>query len=390
MLPKNHREKIRLRKQNIGDYLRKQNLGRILDKTVNFPKGVLIKDIDQAVMEWVEKDLYLTFENKVIPTFKLFSNQRISEFAQTWDKTDSLGNIAINFKAVSRDSNTVKHGEIFNVPGDPDYTIGYKPVLQENGEEAYDLYTMKQPTSIEATYTITIATNKYELLNKMHELMQLQFTGFQKYIFPNGHAMPLILDEVSDESENEIDDRKYYAQSYKLTLKGYIVDPSGFKITHLPSHFNIITNLKNKNRKKEKEVKVKIEDWSILDECYEEEKSPYENQQVNVIIDFPSCHKIVDFKIDMDLIIQEIELTNIHDFVLYLNEEEQDLETTDYDIKIYNGDDVHIEIERDDPFKDSQIIIKCINPNVIFDSLNDPELSLDEKDFDIDIKTMLN
>lgn len=384
MLPKNHREKIRLRSQNMGDYLRKQNLGRILDKSATFPKGVLLKDIDQAVMEWVEKDLYLTFEDKVVPTIRFFTNQRINEFAQTWDKTDSLGNIAINFKGVSRDSNTVKHGEIFNVPGSPDYIMGYKPVLQENGEEAYDLYTMKQPTSIEATYTVTIATNKYELLNKMHELMQKEFNALEKYIFPNGHAMPLKLEDVSDESENEIEDRKYYAQSYRITLKGYLVDPSGFKITHLPSRFRIETTVAAK-KKKEKTVKVRIEDWNIAEECAEEEKSPYENQNVNIILEFPSCHKIVDFKIDMDLIVQEVELTNIHDFVLYLNEELEDFGDTENDIQIYNGDDVHIEIERDDPFNDSKMIIKCINPNVIFDTREDPESALDEKDFDIDI-----
>lgn len=384
--PKKNISNMRLRPQGVGNIRRKQNLGRILDKSANFPKGVTIKDIDQAFTEWVEKDLYLTFEGKELPTLKLFSNQRISEYAQTWSHSDStVGNILMNFKGITRENNPKKgenQGSVFNVPGNRDYVMGYKAVLQENGEEAYDVYTMKQPVSVDLIYTVSLITNKYQLINEMNQLMQNKFSALQCYLFPNGHAMPMKLEDTSDESEYGVDDRKYYAQTYKITLLAYLIDPEGFKITHLPSRFRIMTAVQS--NKSKKPVKVKIEEWNPADECPPENETPFENQNVNIIVEFPSCHKTVDFTIDMNLTIDEIELNNINDFVFYINKELQDFESDK--TFLLNEDQVHIEIERDDPFKDSSIIIKCKNNDVIFDTRQDPESALDEKDYDIDIE----
>ena len=383
--PKKHIENLRLRQQPFGNYERKKNLGRILDKSATFPKGVSLKDIDQTFTEWVEKDLYVAFEGKVLPTLKLFSNQRISEYAQNWSYTDSLGNILMNFKGITRENNPKKgenQGSVFNVPGDRDYVMGYKPVLQENGEEAYDLYTMKQPVSVDLNYTITLVTNKYELINEMSSLIQTKFSALQVYIFPNGHAMPMKLDDVSDESEYGVDDRKYYSQSYKIKLMGYLVDPEGFKITHLPSRMRIST--KTPKVKDYRPVKVKVEEYDRAEECGEIENSPYEKQNVNIIIEFPSCHKVSDFTIDLNLIIEEIELNNISDFVFYVNEELQNFENDE--THLFKEDVIHIEIERENLFNDSSMIIKCKNEDVIFDSRNNPESSLDETDFDMEIK----
>ena len=383
--PKKNISNMHLRPQGVGNIRRRQNLGRILDKSASFPKGVLLKDIDQAFTEWVEKDLYLAFEGKVLPTLKLFSNQRISEYAQNWSHSDSLGNILLNFKGITRENNPKKgenQGSAFNIPGNRDYVMGYKAVLQENGEEAFDVYTMKQPTSIDLMYTITLVTNKYELINEMNQMMQTKFNALQVYLFPNGHAMPMKLDDVSDESEYGVDDRKYYSQSYKIKLKAYLIDPKGFKVTHLPSRIKISTGVQENKRRNP--VKVRVEEWNPADECMPNEKSPYENQKVNIIVDFPSCHKIVDFDIDLNLTIDEIELNNISDFVLYINEELQDFEIDE--THLLKEDKIHIEIERDDPFKTSSMIIKCKNDDLIFDTREDPESSLDDKNFDLDIE----
>lgn len=383
--PKKNINNMRLRPQGIGNIRRKQNLGRILDKSASFPKGVLLKDIDQAFTEWVEKDLYLAFEGKVLPTLKLFSNQRISEYTQNWSHSDSLGNVLMNFKGITRENNPKKgenQGSVFNIPGNRDYVMGYKAVLQENGEEAYDVYTMKQPTSIDLMYSVSLITNKYQLINEMNQMMQTKFSALQVYLFPNGHAMPMTLDDVSDESEYNVDDRKYYSQSYKIKLKAYLVDPKGFKITHMPSRLRMITGVQESKRKNP--VKVKVEEWDPADECAPSIQSPYENQKVNIIIDFPSCHKTVDFDIDLNLTIDEIELNNISDFVLYVNEELQDFESDK--THLLKEDKIHIEIERDDPFKDSSMIIKCKNDDIIFDTRIDPESVLDDENFDLDIE----
>ena len=384
-LPKSHIENMHLRKIAIGNERRRESIKGIIDKSVNFSKGVMLEDIDQAFTEWVENDLYITFDGEVLPTFKLFSNQRISEYAQNWSHVDSIGNILLNFKTISRENNPKKgsnQGGAWNIPGERDYLVGYIPVLQENGQEAYDMYTMKQPYTLDLLYTVTLITNKYELLNKMNQLVHRKFSALQAYLFPNGHSMPMKLNEVSDESEYNIDDRKYYSQSYKIELLAYIVDPSGFKVTHIPSRLKIrtvgIVNKKSKNG-----VSVKVEDWNKMDDCVVEPESPFFNQSVNIVIDFPQCKKEVDFSIDSDLNVDTIELKNVYDFTLCLNDEPQDFENNE--IKIYSGDKVSVKITRDNLYEDSKMIIKCFDPNVVYDLRNNPESQLDQKDFDLDI-----
>lgn len=384
-LPKKHIENMRLRTQLIGNPRRRQIQNHILEKTINFPKGVVLEDIDQAFTEWVKKKLYIAFENEEVPTVKLFSNQRISEYAQTWSHVDSLGNVLMNIKFISRENNPKKgnnQGNIFNIPGDRDYLMGYKPILQENGQEAYDMYTMKQPYTVDLIYTINLITNKYKLINEMNQLIHKEFSALESYLFPNGHAMPMKLEDVSDESEYGKDDRRYYSQAYKINLQGYIIDPNGFKITHVPSRMKIQTKSLKKFNDKEN-VKVKIEEWDINDDCPQNNESPFENQKVSIVIDFPSCQKEVDFNIDMNLTIDEIELDNIHDFVLYINEEIQDFENDE--TNIYEGDSIHVEITREDPFKDSKMILQCLNKDKIFDKRKNPEVSMDETDFDLEI-----
>ena len=386
-LPKKHIENMRLRNIAIGNDRRRESIKTIIDKSVNFSKGVMLKDIDQAFTEWVERELYIAFDGEALPTFKLFSNQRISEYAQNWSHTDSMGNILLNFKTISRENNPKKgnnQGGAFNIPGERDYIVGYVPVLQENGQEAYDMYTMKQPYTLDLNYTVTIITNKYELINNMNQLVNNKFSALQAYLFPNGHAMPMKLSDVSDESEYNIDDRKYYSQSYKIELLAYIIDPSGFKVTHVPSRLKIRTSSMDKKHKHKDDVKIKIEDWNKVDECAKEPQSPYANQLVNIVIEFPLCKKETDFTIDTDIVIDTIEMKNIYDFVLCINGEVQNFESN-YEIKIFNGDDIHIEISREDLYSDSIMEIKCYNPNVVYDERINPESSLDDNKKDIEI-----
>ena len=51
------------------------------------------------------------------------------------------------------------------------------PTLQENGIEAYEKHTMKQPISVNLNYTINLVCNKYELLNRFNELVHYEFSG---------------------------------------------------------------------------------------------------------------------------------------------------------------------------------------------------------------------
>ncbi len=55
----------------------------------------------------------------------------------------------------------MSQGPYMNIPGHRDYAVFYEPVLQENGTEAYDMYTMKQPFAVSVTM-VGIVCNKNE------------------------------------------------------------------------------------------------------------------------------------------------------------------------------------------------------------------------------------
>lgn len=377
--PKPYINKMKLRHNSIG-LERRLNMSKIiLDNSTPFPKSVELKDIDQAFVEWVEKKLYMSLDGKVLPTFKLFSNQRINEYAQTWQHLDEVGNLLMNFKTVTRENNPKKgesQGNMFNIPGNRDYPMFLVPVLQENGTEAYDMYSMKQPFALDLLYTVTVITNKYDLINEANQLVHNEFKALQSYLSPNGHAMPMTLEDVSDESEYALDDRKYYSQSYKIKIKAYIIRKEDFTVTHLPSRLNMrVLNANDKNIHIDKPTIEVVEDY--IDPCCEQKQtSPYYNKRLNLNIKFPHCALTADFTIDVDMIIETIETNNVYDFILNVNGEYQDFS---HDVnQFYNGDDISIKIERDDLYKESSIVIYGYDPNVVFDSRFDPESSLDE------------
>ena len=255
--PKPYMDAIRLRNKAFGTERRRNMSKLILEKSTPFPLPVEFEDIDSAFFEWVDKKLEITYDGKKLPTYKLFSNQKISEYSQTWNNLDETGNIVMNFKTITRENNP-QHGESqggsYNIPGNRDYPMFYVPVLQENGEEAYDLYTMKQPMSVNFMYTVSIICNKYELFNQFGQLLLYEFSGLECYLWPNNHPMPMVIESVNDESEYSIDDRKYYAQSYIIKLMGYIIRKEDFKVTKIPSRFvvRMLTDESKKSKKKKK------------------------------------------------------------------------------------------------------------------------------------------
>ena len=426
--PKPYRDKLRLRHHAFGVERRRNMSKMILENGTPFPKPIEYSDIDQEMFNWVDKKFNLEYDGVRLPTYKLYSTQRISEYSQTWSQTDDYGNMIMNFKTITRENNPQKgenQGSYFNIPGHKDFAMFYVPVLQENGIEAYDKYTMKQPFSVNFMYSVSIVTNKMELLNEMNEMMHYEFNAITAYISPNGHPMPLTLEDISDQSEYTIDDRKYYSQTFKIKLRGYIIRREDYKVERIPSRLVMsshdsdatgIINRRGKNRREDERVKfltvpadeqptsnkieflenalasdeecevpplkdVELPPPEILepldgnDDCCVPEKSRYVNKIMKVIMRFDSCTLELSFVIDKDMVVDSIETENVHDFKLFINGEEMDFET---DIKFINGDEIMVKITRDDEFAESGVTLIGYDPEVKFDTQNLPESSLDE------------
>ena len=426
--PKPFLNGMKYRNKAIGVERRRNMSKVILENGTPFPKYVEYSDIDSAFFDWVDNGLEVTYNGKKLPTYKLFSNQKLSEYSQTWSNLDDTGNIIMNFKTITRENNP-QHGENqggnYNIPGNRFYPMFMVPVLQENGSEAYSVYSMRQPLSVNFIYTVSIICNKYELLNSFNELIQYNFSALEKYIFPNGHPMPMTLENVTDESEYNIDDRKYYAQSFQIKLMGYIIRKEDFKVSDIPSRFSV--RLKDSDEKKKYNRKVSTDTWlgeatvmtsinedenksNVIDnelsksdayelgididnsscnliesgektpkkyikpsveveEEYEEvcppNDNPYYNKHVKIYIDYPYCEdKTVIFIVDSIVEVNSIETENIKEFTIYINDKEVNLED---EIKFSPNDEIKITVKMEDEYKGGKIKIEGIDPTVKFD-----------------------
>lgn len=389
--PKPFLNHLKARKQAKGTERRLNMTKMILENSASFPKGVVLKDIDAEFERWVTEDLEISFNGKKLPTFKLFSNQRINEYAQTWNQLDENGNLLMNFKAITRENNP-KHGDnqgnSYNIPGNRDYPMFVIPILQENGLEAYDVYSMKQPYAINLEYSVTLIANKYELLNEMNQLVNFQFKALNCYIAPNGHYMPMELEDIADESEYSINDRKYYSQTYKIKVLAYIINESDFKVTHQPSRMAVRMlddrHFKHTKHKVEKQATVTIEEEtckchytypSIASEEYINSHK-YEPRKISISVAFDFCNPSVDFILDTEVIVDTIETNNVKDFTVVVNGEKEnfDKEIT----RFYKDDEIHIEVEYERFNEDMSITIKGTDPYHIVDTDPSNESSLDD------------
>lgn len=414
----------------IGKERRLNAVKTVLDKQPHFPKEVTYKDIDQAVFDWLDKEIELNIENKRFPTYKLFSNQRISEYGQNWKEMDEKGNLEINFKTITRENNPQKgenQGNSFNIPDNGYYPIFKTHVLEENGDEVIQVYSMKQPFSVNLIYTATVFTSSYKKLNEMNVKMQDQFKALEKYIFPNGFAMPMTLENVSDESDYQIDDRKYYAQSYQLKLLAFIINESDYKVQKIPSRLKtrFVAGMNSHNRDKanafkldtvtegehlflektigcdesklgnekveipfEKqyctvndEKEVDIEELEGKQVCWKDtEDEMYVNKKIFITINFNECRKSCEFELDSRLELETIEMTNVKSFRLCINS--QDINVEDSDVSFDEGDIVRIECKLKDETEKAVMTIICYDPDTILDNVpgveeNNESISID-------------
>lgn len=393
--PKSITKNFRNRNIAIGKERRRNMQKVVLENQPHFPKTLNYEDIDLAVTEWLEKEFDLTYDGKKFKTYKLFSNQRISEYGQTWQNLDEKGNVDINFKTITRESNPQKgeiYGGNYTIPGDITFPIFNVKSVDENGMEFIERYSMKQPFAVNLIYTIGVFTNSYKILNEMNTLMHKQFKSLEKYIFPNGFAIPMELNSVSDESEYTIDDRKYYSQTFQIKVMSFIITKNDYVVTKVQSRLRmplisgkdssfdncngeyeinvVIPPVSNKEEKTcgeyytispQKEPKtneimenpsslISIEMEELIGEqtCWENTEDEISvNRKIVYSISVDYCNikdnnNEFEFISDYNQSLEYIELENVLSYVFFINDAEVNLE--DSDVVISNGDTIKMKI----------------------------------------------
>ena len=418
--PKHIIKNFRNRNSAVGVERRLDMSKILLDNQPHFPKTLTYEDFDTEVYNWLDNEFNLYLDGKKFKTYKLFSNQRITEYGQTWQNVDEKGNLDINFKTITREPNPQK-GEIqggnFNIPGDITFPVFKVLALDGNGVEYLEVYSMRQPTQVNFIYTVGVFTNTYKILNQMNAKIHEQFKSIEKYIFPNGFAIPMELNSVNDESEYTIDDRKYYSQTYQIKVMGYIVTEDDYVVSKMPIRARLHIGSRKKyderknneeqlftmsqpdvkvnndgvcETKKEYEIvdnsgdmdaimnapnrksEVEIEELCGRQVCWKDtEDELYVNRKVVITWNLDCCTKTCQFTVDYHLGIESIELKNIKTYSIEVEGVSLDLENPNIDI--FKGDNIKIDAETRDKRELARISIVCYDYDEIIE--NDSESS---------------
>lgn len=352
-IPNKYREKH-------GNMIRLGYQNKILDKAPVFPKPLEYDDIDKAVFDFVDKNIDIVIDGKLVPTYTLYSNQRFSEYSQMWEHSDENGNLYLNFKTINREKNPSfggNQGGLWNIPVQRKYTLLQRQILDDNGTESYEIYTMKQPYAVDLTYTVGFITTTIDYLNKFNQKFNKLFASRQCYIRPNGHYIPMILDEISDETSYSISDRKFFVQTVTIKLMAYIIEQNDFEVKKYPKRIN---QMLEGDKFKKNAACVEIE----------EIENPMKNKTLNVSISFKPYHTKVEFVFDTDMIVENVITENVRTMRTMIND---DLYYTNKTFKIKENDNVRIQITQFEEEKESKIIFVGYEKDTFYNSDVVPE-----------------
>lgn len=338
----NYTNKLHLHDYSVGDERRKELIDGIKKDSTFIPQSVTYRDIDEDFKRWVEEDLKITSDNGVeFPTMSLYSNQRFSEYAQTWKYTDQDNNILLNFKTVNRKNNP-EYGNIidkkYNIPGERFYLMQRKLVLDDNGTESIMDLKMKVPVSIDFMYKLSVFTQKYQLINDFNCMVNNRFQSRQCYIRPNGHYMPMTLEGISDESEYSIDDRQFYSQSYDIKVMGYVIGKDDYVVEEHPLKFG---------------VKIGVDTDAVNSSVEIDDTNP---DDITLTVDFPVGSTVSKFTIDTDFLCGVDKVDNIlGNYRIFIN---GTLADKDSKMDMYGGDEIKIMVQKRFSERKSSITLK--------------------------------
>jgi len=197
------------------------------------PKSVLHADLDLGMLEFVKNELKTTVSGKDINVIdKIITNQRWSQFTETWNFKDPDFNVDLPFITVVR-SPEVKYGTNpstqYTIPVRKQFYYATVPTWNGN-QKGYDVYTIPQPVPVDINYSVKILCNRMRELNTFNKNVLQTFSSRQAYTFIKGQYVPIIMNNLTDESVIDLDRRNYYMQSYDFTMLGYLIDEEEFQV----------------------------------------------------------------------------------------------------------------------------------------------------------------
>jgi hypothetical protein len=251
------------------------------------PKSLLHADLDRGFLDFVKDGLKTVVEGKTVPMVDiLITTQNWSQFVETWDFENIDKNVEPPFITVIR-TPEVKYGNnpavMYNIPNRRLYYYAKVPTW-DGQRHGMDIYKIPQPVPVDIKYTVAIVCNRMRELNKFNQVVLEKFASRQAYQTIKGHYIPIINDDITDESIMDLDKRKVYIQKYNFTMMGFLIDEDEFEVqpavTRIFQMYETETNVKK--RKPKKEIPISPPTATFVFSDVETEKEETFNYTVNM------------------------------------------------------------------------------------------------------------
>lgn len=329
-LPLVPKKTLSARREQLLEYIKKDG--------TYLPKSVLHADLDRGMLDFVKTELSVVTAGKTVPFLDIIiTTQNWSQYLETWKFVDLDYNPSPPFMTVVR-APEVKYGSnpalLYNIPNRKQFYYASVPTWNGN-VQGMDIYTIPQPVPVDINYSVKIICNRMRELNQLNKTVMQTFASRQAYTFIKGQYVPIILNNVGDESQMTMDARKYYVQSYDFTMLGYLIDEEEFEvkpaISRVAQLFEIDSTTIKKRRKK----------WPENPDTF-----PTEFLFVTGIT---SLSEKIDFTANMDI----IKTDNVDSYDVYIN---GDFYGTDVSvIQITFNDILNVQVTKIDATKSSTI-----------------------------------
>jgi hypothetical protein len=336
-LPKKIKKNIPLTQEKTLLSRRYELLEKINKDGTYLPKSLLHADLDRGFLDFVKDTLKTTVEGKVIPTIDIIiTTQNWSQFTETWNFQNLDKNAEPPFITVVRIPE-VKFGTnpavLYNIPNRKLFFYAQVPTWDGNRQGA-DVYKIPQPVPVDITYTVKIICNRMRELNQFNKNVLETFASRQAYQVIKGHYIPIVMNNITDESVLELEKRKYYIQSYEFTMLGFLMDEDEFEVS--PAVNRVLQVLEVDTQTKRKRQRIDVESSTYKEQILFIEG----NDTINQIFDFTS-----------NIILGET--SNIDSFDVYINN--QFYGTDLNEIQINTNDVLKIVVVKEDNNKDGSI-----------------------------------
>jgi len=341
--PKQIKKNLPLSPEKILFERREELLDMINKDGTYLPKSLLHADLDRGFLDFVKEDLKCVVEGKVIPTVDIIvTTQNWSQFVETWNFQNLDKNAEPPFITTIRIPE-VKFGTnpavLYNIPNRRQYFYASVPTW-DGQRKGMDVYKIPQPVPVDITYQVKIVCNRMRELNKLNQIILEKFASRQAYRNIKGHYIPIVMNDVSDESVMEVEKRKYYIQSYGFTMLGFLIDEDEFEISPGISRVLQLIEVESGNKRKQKLI-----------------KKPENTKKFNLTFSYPNNVISYSYTFRYTADVKFLNTKNTYSFDIFINDQFYGSNLSE--IQVNDSDVVRVDIVKNTPNEDSYIEVEC-------------------------------